>query len=109
MAVSMRLRGSESVGTGVNSARITYFGITTEAPDEIARGDWLQLMGEMGLAHTTSALRYLAVGEYEVEREAEAFDEAVVRKIFRVKPVLPRKPKGEGEIPPDSGAPPPVI
>jgi len=95
MVVSMRLRGTESIGNGPNSPRITYFSITTEAPDETARGEWMDLMGQAGLAHTTSALSYLAVGEFEVEREAEAFDEAVVRKLFRVKPVLP--PKGEKE------------
>ena len=54
----------------------------------------MDLMGQVGLAHTTSTLKYLATGEFEVEREAEAFDEAVVRKLYRIKPVLPPK---EGE------------
>ncbi|MCJ7627302.1 MAG: M14 family metallopeptidase, partial [Longimicrobiales bacterium] len=89
MVVSMRLRGTESIGIGLNSSRITYFSVTTEAPDETARGEYLDLMGQAGLAHTTSTLRYLANGEFEVKREAEAFDEAVIRKVFRVKPVLP--------------------
>jgi hypothetical protein len=40
------------------------------------------------LAHTTSVLRYLAQGEFDVEREVEVFDEAVVRKLYRVKPVI---------------------
>ncbi len=92
MVVSMRLRGAESIGTGLTSPRITYFSVTTEAPDETARGDWMELMGRMGLAHTAAALRYLAGGEFEVEREAEAFDRAVIRKAFRVKPVLPPAP-----------------
>ena len=99
MVVSMRLTGTESIGTGLNSPRITYFSVTTEAPDETARGPWMDLMGQVGLAHTTSTLRYLATGEFEVEREAEAFDEAVVRKLYRVKPVLPpkeEKESGEG-------------
>jgi hypothetical protein len=98
MVVSMRLRGAESIGTGLYSPRITYFGVTTEAPDETARGDWLRLMGEAGLAHTSAALRYLAAGEFEVKREVEASDGVVMRKVFRVKPVLP--PKGED---PDEG------
>ena len=89
MAVNMALRGRESIGTGVTSPRITYFGVTTEAPDETARGEWMQLMGTMGLAHTSAALRYLARGEYEVEREAQAFREGVVRKVYRLRPVLP--------------------
>jgi hypothetical protein len=97
MVVSMRLRGTESIGNGVNSPRITYFSVTTEAPDETAREAWMDLMGQVGLAHTTSTLQYLATGEYEVEREAEAFDGAVVRKVFRVKPVLPPGEKESGE------------
>lgn len=91
MVVSMRLRGNESIGNGLNSPRITYFSVTTEAPDETARGAWMDVMGQAGLAHTTSTLRYLADGEFEVKREAEAFDEAVIRKMYRVKPVLPPK------------------
>jgi hypothetical protein len=102
MVVSMRLRGAESIGNGVTSPRITYFSVTTEAPDETARGEWMDLMGQVGLAHTTSTLRYLANGTFEVEREAEAFDEAVVRKVFRVKPVLP--PKEEGEVGGEGGS-----
>jgi hypothetical protein len=94
MVVNMRLTGNESIGNGLNSPRITYFSVTTEAPDETARGPWMDLMGQVGLAHTTSTLKYLANGEFEVEREAEAFDEAVVRKLYRIKPVLPPK---EGE------------
>ncbi|MFC1661931.1 M14 family metallopeptidase, partial [Gemmatimonadota bacterium] len=93
MVVSMSLRGAESVGTGLYSPRITYFGVTTEAPDETARGDWMKLMGRAGLAHTSAVLRYLATGEFEVTREAKAFDQAITRKVFRVKPVLPA---GEG-------------
>ncbi len=89
MVVNMGLQGSESIGNGVNSPRITYFSVTTEAPDETARGDWMNLMGRIGLAHTTSTLRYLATGEFDVEREAEAFDDAVIRKLYRVKPVMP--------------------
>ena len=60
----------------------------------------MDVMGQAGLAHTVSSLKYLADGEYEVEREAEAFDGAVVRKVFRVKPVMPKKDeekKEEGE------------
>jgi hypothetical protein len=89
MLVNMSLRGSESIGNGLYSPRITYFSTTTEAPDETAQGDWLHLMGEAGLTHTSAVLRYLATGEFEVEREANAFRGAVTRKVFRVKPVLP--------------------
>jgi hypothetical protein len=89
MLVNMRLKGAESIGNGLYSSRITYFSATTEAPDEPARGDWMRLMGQAGLTHTSAVLRYLATGEFEVKREAEAFEGAVTRKVFRVKPVMP--------------------
>jgi hypothetical protein len=97
MVVNLALRGAESIGSGVNSPRITYFSVTTEAPDETARGEWMELMNQAGLAHTTAALRYLATGENRIEREVQSFDGAVTRKVFRVKPVLPKKVEGPEE------------
>jgi hypothetical protein len=46
-------------------------------------------MGAAGLTHTSAVLRYLATGEFGVERKADAFRGTVTRKVFRVKPVLP--------------------
>jgi hypothetical protein len=89
MLVNMRLRGAESIGNGLYSPRITYFSATTEAPDETAQGDWMRLMGTAGLTHTSAVLRYLANGEFEVEREVEAFRGTVTRKAYRLKPVMP--------------------
>jgi hypothetical protein len=88
--VYLSLNPSSSIGQGVYSDRITYFSTTTEAPDETARGEWLDIVASAGLAHSTALLRYLANGEFDVEREAEAFDGVVTRKVYRVKPVLPR-------------------
>jgi hypothetical protein len=102
MLVYLRLRGAESIGTGVYSPRITYVAATTEAPDETARGHWLELVATAGIAHSTALLRYLAEGTVEVEREAEGFEGGVVeRKVYRVKPVLPREDDEEepaGEV-----------
>ncbi len=92
--VYLSLNPSSSIGQGVYSDRITYFSATTEAPDETARGEWLDIVASAGLAHSTALLRYLATGEFEVEREAEAFDGLVTRKVHRVKPVRPAS--GEG-------------
>jgi hypothetical protein len=91
--VSMSLRGRPMSGSGVTNPRITYFSITTEAPDETARGDWLRLVCEAGLAHSTAALRYLNDGAFEIERDAAAFDGYVTRSVYRKKPVLPREEK----------------
>ena len=53
--VNLRLRGAESIGTGLEQPRITWFSTTTEAPDETARGDWLELVAGAGLAHSSAA------------------------------------------------------
>lgn len=87
--VNLRLRGPESIGQGLYSSRITWFSTTTEAPDETARGDWLELVATAGLAHSSALLRYLAAGTFEMEREVDADAGGVVRKAARVKPVLP--------------------
>ncbi len=87
--VNLRPRGPQSIGQGLYSPRITWFSTTTEAPDETARGDWLELVATAGLAHSSALLRYLAGGTFEMEREVEADAGGVVRKASRVKPVLP--------------------
>ena len=66
-----------------------YFATTTEAPDETARGEWLQLVATAGLAHSSALLRYLANGENRIERESSEYEGFVTRSVFRKKPVLP--------------------
>lgn len=90
MLVYSALRGRDAAGTGVNSPRVTYFSITTEAPDETARGDWLELVATAGLTHGSALLRYLATGQNRIERETAEFADFVTRTVFRRKPVLPR-------------------
>jgi len=88
LLVNQSLRG-RGAGNGANSSRVTYLNITTEAPDETARGDWLKLVATAGVAHTSALVRYLATGEYPVDVEADAFDGLVTRSSARVRPVLP--------------------
>jgi Zinc carboxypeptidase len=83
------LRGRPLGANGVNSPRVTYFSLTTEAPDETARGDWLELVANAGLAHTTALLRYLAGGQNRIEHETAEYADFVTRSVFRKKPVLP--------------------
>ncbi len=87
------LRGRPATGTGTNSPRITYFSVTTEAPDETARGDWLKLVARAGLNHSSALIRYMASGVNRIERESTDFDGSVARKVFRKKPVLPAVPR----------------
>jgi hypothetical protein len=89
MLVYMALRGRPATGSGPGNPRINYFSATTEAPDETARGAWLELVATAGLAHTSALARYLAGGENRIEREAEAFDGWVARQMYRIRPVLP--------------------
>ncbi len=76
-------------GGAANSPRISYFNLTTEAPDETARGDWLELVAGAGLAHTSALLRYLAHGVNRIEHTNTEFDDCVMRSVYRLKPVLP--------------------
>jgi hypothetical protein len=89
--VYQALRGRPVGGQGPNNTRVNYFSLTTEAPDETARGDWLDLVATAGLAHSSALLRYLATGENRIERENDEFAEFVIRSVFRKKPVLPRE------------------
>jgi hypothetical protein len=88
--VSLSLRGTPVGGQGINSRRVTYVSTTTEAPDETARGDWLELVASAGLAHGSALIRYLATGENEIRREASEFQGVVMRSAARKKPVVPK-------------------
>ncbi len=85
------LRGRDATGEGASNPRITYFSLTTEAPDETARGEWLELVASAGLAHTSALLRYLATGVSEIDRQSTEYADFVTRSIARKKPVLPPK------------------
>ncbi len=74
----------------LNSPRITYFSMVTEAPDETARGSWMHLVAGAGLAEVKALLRYLADGTNHVKHDAAAYAGFVNRSEARVKPVLPR-------------------
>jgi hypothetical protein len=89
MLIYMSMRGRDASGTGINSPRITWFSATTEAPDETARGEWLELVASAGLAHTAALLRYLYTGVNRVEREVVEYDGVVMRSVYRRRPVLP--------------------
>ncbi|MFO7767899.1 MAG: M14 family metallopeptidase [bacterium] len=92
MLVYLSLTGREVRGSGPSNPAIQWFRATTEAPDETARGEWLQLVCTAGLAHTSAVLRYLAEGPARVQREAEESAGRVDRRVFRKRPVLPPRP-----------------
>jgi hypothetical protein len=88
--VSLSLRGTPVGGQGINSRRVTWVSTTTEAPDETARGEWLERVASAGLAHGSALIRYLAAGQNEIQREANEFEGVVMRSAARKKPVIPR-------------------
>ena len=104
MLVSLALKGQEVSGSGPTNPRIMYFATTTEAPDETARGEWLQLVATAGLAHSSALLRYLASGENRIERDSSEHEGFIMRSVFRKKPVLPAA-SDEVEVPEDSALP----
>ena len=104
MLISLALTGQEVSGDGPTNPRIMYFATTTEAPDETARGEWLQLVATAGLAHSSALLRYLATGENRIERDSSEYEGFVTRSVFRKKPILPAT-STEAEAPEDSGVP----
>jgi hypothetical protein len=88
MLTYLSLRGRLATGQGPMNPRILTFSATTEAPDETARGAWLDLVASAGLAHTSALVRAMAAGDPRVERKAEAFDAGVSRTMARRRPVV---------------------
>jgi len=101
MLVQLALKGQKVSGDGPTNPRIMYFATTTEAPDETARGEWLQLVATAGLAHSSALLRYLAKGENRIEGDSSEHAGFVTRSVFRKKPVLPAT-ADDAEVPEDS-------
>ncbi len=86
-------RASTGGGRSMNSwPQVTYFNGMTEAPDETAQGDWLDLVTKPGFSYLMASIKYLRDGQYEVNRiEDDGQREATSITIFRPRPVLPAK------------------
>jgi hypothetical protein len=77
-----------------NPAVTIWFG-GTEAPDETARGEWMQLVATAGLQWDTAVLDYLVESPYEIERKREPFHGGITLSLHRARPPKPRAEKGE--------------
>ena len=73
--------------------QVTFMSGMTEAPDETAQGEWLDLVTKAGFSFLMAHVRYLEQGTYRVERieEAGGRDGAVLTTL-RIRPVRPGKP-----------------
>ena len=96
--------GSRRAGTGRGSGgrfaigswpQVTFFSGGTEAPDETAQGDWLNLVTKPGFSYLMANLTYLRDGQYVVERiEENGQRDSTSITLLRVRPVRPAAPTG---------------
>src|SRR5205823_4355900 len=64
----------------------------TEAPDETAQGEWLNLVSKAGFSFLMAHVNYLRDGQYTLERiEEPGQRDAVSMTVLRVRPVKPGK------------------
>jgi hypothetical protein len=76
--------------------QVTYFSGSTEAPDETAQGEWLNLVTKAGFSYLMASVKYLRDGEYRVERIAdEGQRDSVSLTVLRVRPVMPPEVNGK--------------
>jgi len=82
------LTGSTGEGRGgaMSNPRVTIWSATTEAPDETAYGEWMDLMASTGLACDEAVLEYLVETHHEVERTKETFLNGMTFKVHRPRP-----------------------
>lgn len=72
--------------------QVTFNVGMTEAPDETAQGDWLNLVSKAGFSFLMAHVNYLRDGEYTLERiEEPGQRDAVSLTVLRVRPVKPGK------------------
>ena len=70
--------------------QVTFNVGMTEAPDETAHGDWLNLVSRAGFSFLMAHVNYLRDGQYSIERIEEAGQrDAVSITMLRVRPVKP--------------------
>ncbi len=88
--------GGGAAGTGRFSMnawpQVTFFSGGTEAPDETAQGEWLNLVAKAGFSYLMASVKYLHDGHYTVQRiEEDGARDAVSLTTVRIRPVMPGK------------------
>jgi hypothetical protein len=75
--------------------QVTFFSGGTEAPDETAQGEWLNLVAKAGFSYLMASVKYLRDGQYTVQRiEEDATRDSVSLTTVRIRPVMPGKAGG---------------
>ena len=84
--------GGGGRGTMNQYPQVTFNIGMTEAPDETAQGDWLNLVSKAGFSFLMAHVNYLRDGQYAIERiEEPGQRDAVSLTMLRVRPVKPGK------------------
>jgi len=92
------VRGTRRAGAARGGGRfaigswpqVTFVSGGTEAPDETAQGDWLNLVTKPGFSYLMAHLTYLRDGQYAVERIEESGQrDSTSITLLRVRPVRP--------------------
>jgi len=87
--------------------QVTFFSGGTEAPDETAQGEWLNLVAKAGFSYLMANVKYLRDGEYDLERiEEAAAQDGVALTMLRVRPVRPGKGQGAPRLTTSAGGAP---
>lgn len=75
--------------------QVTFFSGMTEAPDETAQGEWLNLTTKPGFSFLMANVKYLRDGRYTVERIEESGQrDSTTMTWLRVRPVMPASGNG---------------
>jgi hypothetical protein len=74
--------------------QVTFVSGGTEAPDETAQGDWLNLVTKPGFSYVMAHVKYLRDGRYQVDRIEEEGQgpnqrDSTSLTVLRVRPVKP--------------------
>jgi Zinc carboxypeptidase len=88
------IKGDRAPSSGSNrgyNPRVTVWSGTTEAPDETAYGDWLELVATAGLSWDRAILQYLLDGDHQVERKGTSFYGGVSFTLDRPRPPKPKE------------------
>jgi hypothetical protein len=81
--------------------QVTFVSGMTEAPDETAQGEWLNLVTKPGFSFVMAHVKFLKDGRYQVERiEEEGQRDSTSLTWLRVRPV---RGSSAGTTTPSSG------
>ena len=84
--------------------QVTFFSGGTEAPDETAQGEWLNLVAKAGFSYLMASVKYLRDGRYTVHRiEEDSARDAVSLTTVRIRPVMPGRTSPPRSTTVDSG------